>query len=74
MEDGALVIIKAVLNQAGCLPILARINNAFTAISATVASLTPDQLKAVLPYHVLSGSLPYQLQPFPQRPAQLRQS
>lgn len=46
-----------VLSAAGPFTVFAPINQAFTAISATVAQLTPAQLAAVLTYHVTSGNV-----------------
>lgn len=46
-----------VLSAAGPFTVFAPINQAFTAISATVAQLTPAQLAAVLTYHVTPGNV-----------------
>lgn len=46
----------SVLQGAGPFTVFAPLNSAFSAISGTVASLTPDQLAKVLTYHVVGGA------------------
>ncbi|NJK84078.1 MAG: fasciclin domain-containing protein [Saprospiraceae bacterium] len=46
-----------VLSATGPFTVFAPVNQAFTAISATVATLTPAQLASVLTYHVVAGNV-----------------
>jgi len=48
----------SVLKGAGPYTVFAPVNTAFEEIADVVATLTPDQLAAVLTYHVVSGNVP----------------
>ncbi|MGA1582052.1 MAG: fasciclin domain-containing protein [Saprospiraceae bacterium] len=54
VADGDLV---TTLSGAGPFTVFAPVNSAFEAISAVVAGLTPEQLRDVLLYHVVSGNV-----------------
>lgn len=47
----------SVLSGDGSFTVFAPVNSAFTAISAVVEGLTPEQLESVLTYHVVGGNI-----------------
>jgi len=47
------------LSGAGPLTVFAPTNDAFTAIQATIDTLTPAEIETIVNYHVISGSVPF---------------
>merc|ERR1719272_1478590 len=58
LTDPKYADILTALSGDGPFTVFAPTNDAFAAIAGTVATLTPDQVKEVLTYHVVAGAVP----------------